>query len=173
MLLTLLLAMVLSTSPAAQPAGDRATLATSPLNDVAWLAGSWVGTTNRGAFIEESWMAERDGLMLGSFRWDRGDGRWLFEFMSLEVDPASPSTLLLRLKHFDRAFKGLEERADSTTFRSIEKSASRVLFELKASGRIVRLTYARTGTDGLLVTFDESEPGKPPSRIDFSYTRAR
>jgi hypothetical protein len=147
--------------------------AASPLDDVSWLAGQWLGKTGSGAFIEESWMAARDGLMLGSFRWDRGKGRWLFEFMTLEVDPASPATLVLRLKHFDRGFKGFEEKTESTTFRSVEASESRVVFELKRDQGGVRLTYARTGADGLQVTFEETEAGKPPTRIDFSYTRVK
>ena len=173
-LFLLLLVCVGVCPPRAEARGSEAArVAASPLDEVAWLAGQWVGTTNSGAFIEESWMAARDGLMLGSFRWDRGQGRWLFEFMTLEADPASPSTLVLRLKHFDRGFKGFEEKAESTTFRSVETTASRVLFELKRDQGVVRLTYARTGADGLQVTFEETEAGKPPTRIDFSYSRAR
>jgi hypothetical protein len=111
--------------------------------------------------------------MLGSFRWERGGGRWLFEFMSLEVAAAAPGALTLRLKHFDRAFRGMEEKTASTTFTAIETNASRVLFELKEAGRVVRLTYARTTPDRLDVTFEETEPGKPPTRIEFPYTRAK
>jgi len=158
---------------AAAPRTETATAATSPLDELSWLAGRWVGQTDSGAFIEESWMAARDGLMLGSFRWDRGKGRWLFEFMTLEVDPASPSTLVLRLKHFDRSLEGFEEKTESTTFRAIETSPSRVLFELKRETGGVRLTYARTGADGLLVTFEETEAGKAPTKISFSYSRVK
>lgn len=93
--------------------------------------------------------------------------------MSLEADPAEPATLILRPKHFDRKFVGLEEKTASTTFRSIETSSERILFELKESGRVVRLTYARTGPDALMVAFEETEPGKTPTRIEFPYTRVR
>lgn len=157
--------------PAAQ-VHERPSAAQSALDRVSWLAGSWVGTATGGAFIEESWMAPRDGLMLGSFRWDRGSGRWLFEFMSIEADPASPDTLVLRLKHFDRGFRGSEEKAESMTFRTVELERSRVVFELRRDQSVVRLTYARQGDDGLTVTFDETEAGKPPTRLEFSYRRA-
>jgi hypothetical protein len=168
-----LLAITMLASAPPTMAGRAQTTAApaSPLNDLAWLAGRWVGKTARGAYIEEHWMPAHDGLMLGSFRWDRGNHRWLFEFMSLEADPAVPATLVLRLKHFDRSFTGLEEKTASTTFRAIETSADRVLFELKEPTRVVRLTYARTGPDALTVTFEESEPGKPATRIEFPYAR--
>lgn len=144
----------------------------SPLEGVSWLTGRWVGTTGSGAFIEESWMGARDGLMLGSFRWDQGNGRWLFEFMSVEADPASPGTLVLRLKHFDRGLRGFEEKAESTTFRTTAVEPSRVVFELRREQGVVQLTYARTGDDALIVTYDEAETGKPATRIEFSYKRA-
>jgi hypothetical protein len=155
--------------------GDAQTTsaAATPVDDLSWLAGRWVGKTARGAYIEELWMPAHDGFMLGSFRWDRGNGRWLFEFMSLEADPAAPATLVLRLKHFDKAFAGLEEKTASTTFRSREASAKRILFELQESGRVVRLTYVRTAPDAMTVTFEESEPGKAATRIEFPYTRVK
>ena len=151
--------------------GAQAPAAASSLQDLSWLAGHWVGKTARGAHIEEMWMPARGGLMIGSFRWEQGNGRWLFEFMSLEAAPAIPGALTLRLKHFDRAFTGMEEKTESTTFTSIERTASRVVFEFKEDARVIRLTYVRTGPDALTVTFDESEPGKPAVRIEFPYTR--
>lgn len=146
---------------------------TAALHDVAWLAGHWVGTTPNGAYIEEMWMPERDGHMIGSFRWERGAGRWLFEFMSLEAAPATSGALTLRLKHFDRAFKGMEEKTESTTFTSTARTSSQIVFELKEGARLVRLTYAKAAGDGLAVTFEETEPGKPPTRLEFPYTRVR
>jgi hypothetical protein len=77
------------------------------------------------------------------------------------------------LKHFDRAFHGWEEKTVSTTFTAVEQSASRVLYEMKASARTVRLVYEKTGPDTLKVTFDETETGKPATRVEFPYTRVR
>src|SRR5918993_871536 len=100
--------------------------APAPLADVTWITGHWVGKTDRGQHIEEMWMSARDGLMLGSFRWDLGNGKWLFEFMSLDAGTsAAPAPVTLRLKHFDRAFHGWEEKTVSTTFTVVEQSASR------------------------------------------------
>lgn len=147
--------------------------AASPLSDVAWLAGHWVGSTPAGAYIEEVWMPERDGHMLGSFRWDRGQGRWLFEFMSIETGALSAAPLTLRLKHFDRGFRGFEDRTESTTFTSTTRTADTVVFELRQEARQVNLTYTRVGDSGLHVRFEETQPGQPVTRLEFPYTRRR
>jgi hypothetical protein len=94
--------------------------------------------------------------------------------MSLDAGTsAAPAPVTLRLKHFDRAFHGWEEKTESSTFTVVEQSASRVLFEMKASARTVRLAYEKTGPDTLKVTFDETESGKPATRLVFPYTRVR
>ena len=147
---------------------------TVSLQDLAWLAGHWVGTTASGQHIEEMWMPARDGLMIGSFRWQRGQAGWLFEFMSLDVGtPTAPTPLTFRLKHFDRGFRGLEDKTVSTTLTPVEASASRILFEMKDGARVVRLTYTRSAPDGLLIVFDETAPGEKPAHIEFPFTRVR
>ena len=148
--------------------------ASDALADLDWLAGRWVGTMANGRHIEEMWMPARDGLMIGSFRWERGNGRWLFEFMSLDTAGAESSGgLLLRLKHYDRAFRGMEEKDASTTFALVARASSRAVFELREATRLVRLTYTRTAPDALSVLFEEQESGKAPTRIQFPYERAR
>ena len=144
------------------------------LQDLSWLVGRWVGATASGQHIEEMWMPAQDGVMIGSFRWQRGQGRWLFEFMSLDTGPAaSPTPLTFRLKHFDRGFRGLEEKTVSTTFTPIEASASRVLFEMKEGERVVRLTYSNPAPDALLVVFDETAPGQTAVHIEFPFKRTQ
>lgn len=145
-----------------------------PLQRLSWLAGHWTGVTSTGQHIEEMWMPSRDGLMLGSFRWERGGGQWLFEFMSLDTGPPpAAGPLTLRLKHFDRGLRGMEEKGESTTFSLVEQTASRVVFEMKEDGQVIRLVYALTAADALLVTFDETEPGRPATHLEFPYTRVR
>jgi hypothetical protein len=144
------------------------------LQDLSWLAGHWVGTTASGQHIEEMWMPARDGLMIGSFRWELGQGRWLFEFMSLDTGTAAaPAPLTFRLKHFDRGFRGREDKAVSTTLLPKEVSTSRVLFEMKEGDRIVRLTYTYSAPDRLLVVFDETAPGETAAHIEFPFRRER
>ena len=155
-------------------AGDTA----ARVDDVAWLVGHWAGTTARGQHVEEMWMPARDGHIAGVFRWERGNGRWLFELLTVDERPAGPATddpipLTMRIKHFDRQLRGQEEKTESTTLQLVEHTASRATFEMKDGARVVRVGYQRRGPDALLATFDETEPGKPPVHIEFPYTRVR
>jgi hypothetical protein len=121
--------------------------------------------------------------MAGVFRWERGHGRWLFELLTLDdragpavtADGAAPAarapTVTMRIKHFDRQLRGMEEKAESTTLRLVEHAADRVMFEMKEGARVVRVGYTRSGPDTLQGTFDEIEPGKPAVHIDFPYRR--
>jgi hypothetical protein len=141
---------------------------------MSWLAGHWVGTTAGGQHIEEMWMPAHDEHMIGAFRWERGQGRWLFEFMSLDPGTAAtPSPLTLRLKHFDRGLRGAEDKAVSTTFIATEVSAARLVFALTENARSVRLTYTLVAPDRLDVLFEETETGKPATRIEFPYRRVK
>ena len=82
--LALVLLVAAAVSLPFAPAASRAqTSTTTSLSEVSWLTGHWVGKTAKGEHIEEMWMADQGGVMIGSFRWQRPDGRWLFEFMQL------------------------------------------------------------------------------------------
>ena len=62
---------------AAQPAAKPS------LSDLAWMAGSWSGTS-RGIEMEEHWTAPKGNSMVGVHR-DVGKGRTLvFEFLRIE-----------------------------------------------------------------------------------------
>lgn len=157
--------------------------ASAAVDDLAWLVGHWVGTTARGAHVEEMWMPAIDGHMVGSFRWARGNGRWLLEFMTIERgDPgttapasssaaASTAPLVLRIKHFDRVLRGLEEKDVSTMLALVEHSATHAVFEFREGARTVRVGYRRDGPDGLTATFDETQPGQPAAHLEFPYKR--
>jgi hypothetical protein len=156
------------------PAPSRAqTSTTTSLSEVSWLTGHWAGKTAKGEHIEEMWMADQGGMMIGSFRWQRPDGRWLFEFMQLLDTPAAISPFTLRIKHFNRDFRGMEDKDASTSLMVKERTATRLVFEMKEATRVVQVGYERKGADALLAWFDEQEPGKSPVHIEFPYTRLR
>jgi len=74
---------------------------------------------------------------------------------------------VLRIKHFDRALRGMEEKDVSTMLALVEHSAEHVVFEFRAGARTVRVGYRRDGPDRLTATFDESQPGKPAAHLEF------
>lgn len=145
------------------------------LDSAAWLVGHWVGTTASGQHIEEMWMPAVDGHMLGSFRWARGDGRWLFELLALDAQspPAGETPLVLRIKHFDRALRGMEEKGESTTLRLESHGPDRLMFVMADATRTVRVGYTRQDADRITATFEAVAAGKPAVRLEFPYTRAR
>jgi hypothetical protein len=56
--------------------------AEATIDDLAWLAGAWVGTRGRSA-IEERWSPPRGGAMLGLSRTVRGDSMRAFEYLRI------------------------------------------------------------------------------------------
>jgi hypothetical protein len=144
------------------------------LDAAAWLVGHWVGTTATGQHIEEMWMPAVDGHMLGSFRWARADGRWLFELLALDTQspPADGTPLVLRIKHFDRALRGMEEKGESTTLRLESHGPDRLMFAMTDGARTVRVGYTRQDADHITGIFEEVVPDKPAVRLEFPYTRA-
>lgn len=72
-------------TPSAVP-GDRA----DGIEGLAWLAGTWQGTTSRGAWIEEVWTAPRAGMMLGLSRTVQEDRIREFEFLRIVLDGDRP-----------------------------------------------------------------------------------
>jgi hypothetical protein len=173
-----ILALVLSVAAAAllpfAPALTSAqTSTTTSLSEVSWLTGHWVGKTAKGEHIEEMWMADQGGMMIGSFRWQRPNGRWLFEFMQLLDTPAAISPFTLRIKHFNRDFRGMEDKDASTSLMVKERTPTRIVFEMTEATRVVQVGYERKGADALLAWFDEQEPGKSPVHIEFPYTKVQ
>ena len=173
-----ILALVLSVAAAAllpfAPALTSAqTSTTTSLSEVSWLTGHWVGKTAKGEHIEEMWMADQGGMMIGSFRWQRANGRWLLEFMQLLDTPTAIAPFSLRIKHFNQDFRGMEEKDASTSLVATERTATRVVFEMKDAARVVKVGYEKKGPDAILAWFDEQESGKPAVHIEFPYTRVK
>ncbi len=95
------------------------------ISDVSWLAGEWSGT-GLGGECEEWWGRPAGGRMQGAFRYDR-DGQ--LQFTEHFVLAEEGGSLVLRLKHFDREFKGWEPQAESVLFRLVEIREGEARFE--------------------------------------------
>jgi hypothetical protein len=121
------------------------------LTDLAWMAGSWAGTS-RGVEMEEHWTAPKGNSMIGIHR-DVAKGRTvLFEFQRIEqqgeqvVYLASPGG-----------------RSPATPFPLKEVSATRVVFENPAHDFPQRIIYWKDGND-LLARIEGTMNGKPGSQ---------
>lgn len=140
-------------------AGQRA--APARVEDMAWLAGRWVGE-GMGGQSEEVWAPVSLGRMLGTFTQSE-KGRPLFHelMVIMELD----GRLLLRLKHFNPDLTGWEEKDRFVDFAFVAKTDDALYF----SG----LTYQRVGRDGLTIYLAMREGGGALREETFTFRRAR
>jgi hypothetical protein len=109
------------------------------VNDLAWLAGRWMGE-GMGGQSEEMWGPVYQGRMLGTFTHSEGGKPIFHEFMiAMEVE----GKLVLRLKHFNPDLTGWEEKDKFVDFKFVAKKDGAMYF----SG----LTYMPVGKDGMKI----------------------
>jgi hypothetical protein len=82
------------------------------VDDLAWLAGRWVGE-GLGGTVEEVWSPPLGGGMMGMFRLVK-DGKLVFSEHLFLVE--KEGRVVMRLKHFDADFKGWEEKDETVDF---------------------------------------------------------
>ena len=105
------------------------------LNDLAWMTGSWVGTS-QGVEMEEHWTAPKGGSMIGMHR-DVARGRTIsFEFLRIEVQKEQIVYLSMPNGH-----------SPATPFPLKEVSGTRVVFENPAHDFPQRIIYWKDGND--------------------------
>lgn len=120
------------------------------LSDVAWLAGSWRGNLHGGK-IEEVWTPQQGGVMMGMFRMLNPKGQAnLYEFQIIEE---TAEGVHLRIKHFNRALKGQEEREKFVDFKLTQASAHQATFEATEEDARVTLIYKRHDDGHLEIEF--------------------
>ena len=106
------------------------------LDSLAWMAGSWTGSTPRGIEMEEHWTAPKGNSMIGIHR-DVGKGRTLlFEF--LRIQQQGDQIVYLSMPN---------GRSPATPFPLKEVSGTRVVFENPAHDFPQRIIYWKDGND--------------------------
>jgi len=101
---------------------------TQDLTQLAWMAGTWVGTQDR-LEMEEHWTAPKGNLMLGLHRDVSGDRAVSFEFLRIEKT------------NDGIAYIAQPQGRPPTPFRLVESSPNRVIFENKAHDFPQRIIY--------------------------------
>ena len=94
------------------------------LDDVAWLAGSWIGEAFGGTF-EEVWNPPSAGSMVGLFKTISDGDVGFYEILLLVEEEGS---LSLKVKHFSPDFTAWEEKEDYVRFRFIRAEDDAVHF---------------------------------------------
>ncbi len=150
------------TSPPA-PSVTSAPKAPSPparIAQAAWLQGYWAGT-GMGGTADEAWMPAQAGVMLGSFRLHKADGKAAFYelFAIEEVD----DTLQFVVKHFNPDWRGWEEKDQATRLR-----LTRLAVDELAFGGVV---FRRLGPDAVAVDVTLRQKDGTSKTHTFDYRR--
>jgi hypothetical protein len=132
------------------------------VEEMAWLAGHWVGRA-LGGTVEEIWSPPRAGAMMGMFRLVKDEKTVFYELMTiLEED----SSLVLRLKHFDGGnLRAWEEKDVTVDFPLVGIADGAFRFE--------GLSFRPEGDDRLKVHLAMRRKDGPPREETFAYTRMR
>jgi hypothetical protein len=131
-------------------AGNARQAAKPSLDSLAWMAGSWSGTS-RGIEMEEHWTSPRGNSMVGIHR-DVGKGRTLlFEF--LRIEQQRDQIVYLSMPN---------GRSPATAFPLKELSGTRAVFENPTHDFPQRIIYWKDGND-LRARIEGTMNGKPGS----------
>lgn len=131
------------------------------VDELAWLAGAWVGE-GLGGVAREVYSPPSGGLIAGHFVYERGGEVGFFEILSIaEVD----GSLVYRLKHFNPDLTGWEEKDEVVEFPLVAREGDAFYFN--------GLTIRKDGDDGMVaaVRIDQGEQGV--GEAVFRYRRER
>lgn len=134
------------------------------IEDLAWVAGRWVGTHGTDV-IEEHWSDPNNSAMLGMFRASTGAAPRFYELITFDTEGAG---LICRFKHFNRDLSGWEERDEALTFDLVQLTATDAVFLRRGTSRW--MTYRRDGPNGLSVFFESDDVPRDPED-EFRFAR--
>jgi hypothetical protein len=134
------------------------------LADAAFLVGDW-RCEALGGHCEEVWIPAAPGgkEMMGMFRLTKAGSTTFTEHCALtEVD----GTLVMKIKHFDKDFKGWEEKDKFTEFKLIKAEKDALFFD--------RLTAKKTDKGMTIwVAMRDRNDGNKPAEMPFPFTPAK
>lgn len=150
-----------------RPAGrNGAEGAATGLGAIAWIAGDWGATDDKGGY-EEHWTAPGAGAMTGMFRWAADGKVRVHEFMMLEE---AADGVTLRIRHFGA---GMTPREDSPlVFRMTGSGDRSATFVQQNADPPARLVYESPEPDTLRITLIKVRDGKE-TETPFTMRRGR
>jgi len=133
--------------------------APASIDDLAWMAGAWTQTDDRGVTTRETWLAPLGGAMAGVGQTTRPGGKTRFEFMSITTEAAGPT------------FTARIEGQTPTPFVRRPGPAGEAVFENLAHDFPQRVIYRPCGED--LCGRIEGVVDGQTRAIDWRYVRVR
>lgn len=104
---------------------DGQTSPEASVEDVAWIAGHWRGEA-MGGLTEEIWSPPLGRAMMGSFKLVIDE---VVKFYELETITEENGSLILKIKHFDAALTGWEEKDETVDFPLVKLEKNKAYFD--------------------------------------------
>jgi hypothetical protein len=123
------------------------TMPLAAIEDVAWLAGRWVGE-GLGGSLEENWSPPGGRAMVGTFRIIIDNRPQFYEICLIAEERG---TIVYKVKHFHPDLTGWEEKDDYLTFPLVKIEPDAVYFQgltLKRDGDECKQYLAMRQKDG-------------------------
>lgn len=121
------------------------------IDRLAWMAGTWTGTTADGIEIVEHWTDPKGGVMLGLHRDVKGGKTISFEFLRIQATPAG-------IVYF-----ASPRGAPPTPFPMAEQGVQRIVFANPAHDFPKRIIYRLTMDGSLNARVEGTVKGKTTS----------
>ena len=156
--------------PRAPATSQKASSPQATLADFAWLAGGWHGELN-GLQVDQSYMAPKNGLMLGDFRMaDKEKILFVEIFTFLEKKDG----LELYVRHFSPELGiGQDEKDRPLLLKLVRFDSKQAEFRTPEGTRPIRDVVTRTGDDTFAVHLEISVDNGQTQTIDISYHRVK
>ncbi len=105
--------------------GQNQSSPNAKIEDVAWIAGHWLGEAF-GGVTEEIWSPPMGNAMMAVFRLVNDKQT---EFYEIETISEENGSLILRLKHFAADLKGWEEKDETVDFPLVKLEHNKAYFD--------------------------------------------
>jgi hypothetical protein len=141
--------------------------AAARISDMGWITGHWVDDSG-GDLSEETWGPTSGDCVAGMWRWVVGGKAKLYELLTIT---AEEDGLVLRLRHFDRAGVGWEDKDHPLILRLARAKEREAAFEGPGTKGFLRLTYRRVDADTLTCLLEKGASEKEAQVQEFRYRR--
>ena len=157
--IALLLASLTATALSGAPA--------TRLQELAWIAGHWVGDQD-GDVSEETWTEPLGDSMIGMWRWVSGGRLKLYESLAL-VETAEG--VVMRLRHLGPDGVSREDKDRAVNLRLVGGGERKAVFEGTEPQGTLRLSYELAAPDSLRVVLEKQSTGQAPKSESFVFKR--
>jgi hypothetical protein len=129
--------------------------------DLAWMSGSWSGTTGPGTTLEENWVRPANGSIGALVRMSR-DG--VTSMVELIVVEEAGDSLVLHIQQWDPGFQPRPAGAQQMALESLGERT--VTFRATSEGGLAALTYSRPDSNSFIVEVELADGKKIPIPLE-------